>query len=141
LLKTKNIEIFYQQNIQKKVENCLLPFLDHASKEVKVLDLQDVLERFTFDITSNFIFGFDPNCLPYKCNELSDIAYEKAISVLEDMVLVRHIIPKCIWKLQKWLQIGLEKKGMEAKENLHQFLDKCITDYKSDEDRRISKKK
>ena len=37
LLKTKNIEIFYQQNIQKKLENFLLPFLDRASKEVKVL--------------------------------------------------------------------------------------------------------
>ncbi|KEH40839.1 putative cytochrome P450 [Medicago truncatula] len=134
LLKTKNFEIFYQQNIQKKLENCLLPFLDHASKEVKVLDLQDVLERFTFDISCTFFFGFDPNCLPYKCNELSDIAYEKAFSVLEDMVLRRHYIPKCIWKLQKWLQIGLEKKGKAARENLHQFLEKCITDYKGNED-------
>lgn len=31
LLKMKNMEIFHQQNIQKKLENCLLPFLDHAS--------------------------------------------------------------------------------------------------------------
>jgi len=134
LLNTKNIEIFYQQNIQKKLENCLLPFLDHASKEVNVLDLQDVMEKFTFDITCTFLFGFDPNCLPYKCNELSCTAYEKALSVVEDMILCRHYIPKCIWKLQKWLQIGLEKKGKAAKENLHQFLDKCITDYKGNED-------
>ena len=105
-----------------------------------VLDLQDVIERFTFDNTCTFLFGFDPNCLPYKCNELQDIAYEKALSVLEDMVLSRHYIPKCIWKLQKWLQIGQEKKGKAAKENLHKFLDKCITDYKCDEDRRIFKR-
>jgi hypothetical protein len=110
--KGKSIEIFLLQIIQNKLENCLLPFLDHqATKGIQVLDLQDILERFTFDTTCISLFGFDPNFLPYKFNELSDIAYLKAISVLEDMILLRHYLPKCIWKLKKWLKIGQEKKG------------------------------
>ncbi|KAK2453728.1 alkane hydroxylase MAH1 [Trifolium repens] len=32
LFKRKSFEIFIQQNIQKKLENCLIPFLEHASK-------------------------------------------------------------------------------------------------------------
>ncbi|GAU43030.1 hypothetical protein TSUD_12850 [Trifolium subterraneum] len=136
LLKRKSFEIFLQQIIQKKLENCLLPFLDQASTGVQVLDLQDILERFTFDTTCISLFGFDPNCLPYKFNELSDIAYVKAISVLEDVILLRHYIPKCIWKLQKCLKIGQELKGKLAQENLHQFVYKCINYYKGDEEKR-----
>ncbi|CAL5207856.1 unnamed protein product [Lathyrus oleraceus] len=135
LLKRKNIEIILQQNIQKKLENSLLPFLDHAYKSVQVLDLQDILERFTFDITSSFLFGLDPNCLdPYKFNELSNIACLKAVSEIEEVALFRHYIPKCIWKLQRWLQIGQEKKHKVALENLHQFLHKCITYSKGNGD-------
>jgi cytochrome P450 len=140
--KGKSIEIFLLQIIQNKLENCLLPFLDHqATKGIQVLDLQDILERFTFDTTCISLFGFDPNFLPYKINDLSDIAYLKAISVLEDMILLRHYLPKCIWKLQKWLKIGQEKKGKVAQENLHQFLNKCINYYKGDEEKRLRKSK
>jgi cytochrome P450 len=110
ILKRKSFEIFLQQIIQNKLENCLLPFLDHQATK-GILDLQDILERFTFDTTCISLFGFDPNFLSYKFNELSDIAYLKAISVLEDMILLRHYLPKCIWKLKKWLKIGQEKKG------------------------------
>jgi hypothetical protein len=115
LLKRNSFKIFLEQNIQKKLENCLLPFLDHhASKTEQILDLQDILERFTFDITCSFLFGLDPNSLPCKFDEFSDMAYIKVISVLEDTILYRHYIPKCVWKLQKWLHIGQEKKNMVA---------------------------
>ncbi|KAI5397140.1 hypothetical protein KIW84_063099, partial [Lathyrus oleraceus] len=135
LLKRKNIEIILIQNIQKKLENSLLPFLDHAYKSVQVLDLQDILERFTFDITSTFLFGLDPNCLdPYKFNELSGIACLKAVSEIEEVALSRHTIPKCIWKLQRWLQIGLEKKCKVDEENISRFLHRCITYIKVNED-------
>ncbi|XP_058760853.1 alkane hydroxylase MAH1-like [Vicia villosa] len=127
LLKTKSFEISLQQIIQQKLENWLLPFLDHhASKGVQVLDLQDIFERFTFDISCSFIFGIDPICHPYNFKEVSDIASVKAISVIEDMILLRHYIPKHIWKVQKWLQIGQEKKGKVAQQIFEQFLSKCI---------------
>ncbi|XP_058760846.1 alkane hydroxylase MAH1-like [Vicia villosa] len=135
LLKTKSFEISLQQNIQKKLENFLLPLLDHhATKGIRVLDLQDILERFTFDIICTSLFGFDPISLPNKFNKVSDITYVTAISVIEDMILLRHYTPKHIWKLQKWIQIGQEKRGKVALENLHRFLSKCIDHCKGDED-------
>jgi len=136
LLKRKSFEILLHQCIKNKLEIFLLPFLDHASKGVQILDLQDILERFTFDIICTSVFGFDPNCLPNKFNEFSDISYVEAISVTEDVILSRHYIPKCIWKLQKWLQIGQEKKYKVAKENLHQFIYKCLNYYRSGEEKR-----
>ncbi|XP_058760836.1 alkane hydroxylase MAH1-like [Vicia villosa] len=136
LLKKKSFMISLHQIIQKKLENCLLPLLDQASKGEQILDLQDILEMFAFDITCTLSFGFDPNCLPCNFNELSEIAYVKAISVIEDTLLYRHCLPKCIWKLQRWLQIGQEKKNKVAQKNLHEFLSKCIANSISDEDRR-----
>ncbi|CAK8570844.1 unnamed protein product [Lathyrus sativus] len=127
LLKSKSFEIFHQNNIQKKLENCLLPLLELSCKGVQVIDLHDIIERLSFDITCAFLFGFDPNSLPYNFNEFSDDAYVKAISVLDDTHLLRHCIPKCIWKVQKWLQIGKERKRKVAQESIHQFLYKCIT--------------
>nr|XP_004513611.3 alkane hydroxylase MAH1-like [Cicer arietinum] len=138
LLKRKNIEIFIQQNIKKKLEKCLLPFLDNiASKPRQVLDLQDILERFTFDLTCNLLFGFDPNSLPYKFNdELSDVAYVKAISIIEAILMSRHYIPKSVWKLQKWLQIGKEMNYKSSQESLDKFLYKCISYCKDEEEQR-----
>ncbi|KAJ1440376.1 Cytochrome P450 [Sesbania bispinosa] len=139
LLKRKSFEMFLQQSIQKKLENCLIPFLDHASKTQahdQVVDLQDILRRFTFDSTCSFILGFDPNCLPNKfTTELSEFTYEKAIPVLEDVVFYRHITPRCFWKLLKWLQISHEKKFKIAQENLDQFLIERITSAREERNR------
>ncbi|RDX95231.1 Alkane hydroxylase MAH1, partial [Mucuna pruriens] len=126
LLKKEGFTIFLQKTIEKKVENSLIPFLDHASKEGVELDLQDVFERFTFDTTCSISFGYDPNCLPNKFTKLSHFAYEKALIVMEDVVFYRHVTPRCLWKLQQWLQIGQEKKFKEAKEIFDKFLHERI---------------
>ncbi|XP_058726794.1 alkane hydroxylase MAH1-like [Vicia villosa] len=49
-------------------------------------------------------------------------------------MLYRHCIPKCIWMLQRWLQIGQEKKNKIAQQILHQFLSKRITKSKDMEE-------
>ncbi|TKY69114.1 Alkane hydroxylase MAH1 [Spatholobus suberectus] len=126
LLKRKSFKIFLQQTTQKKLENCLIPFLDHASKAGAEVDLQDVFQRFTFDTVCSSVFGYDPNCLPYKFTKLSHFAYEKALIVMEDVAFYRHLTPRCLWKLQECLQIGQEKKFKEAKENFDKFLHERI---------------
>ena len=122
ILKKKSFKNFFQQTIQKKLENCLLPFLNHVSEVGAQVDLQDVLNRFTFDNICTIVFGFDPNCIPNKFSELREIAYLKSLPVMEEVILYRHFIPCCLWKLQKWLNIGQEKKFKVAHENLDQFL-------------------
>ncbi|XP_004515481.3 alkane hydroxylase MAH1-like [Cicer arietinum] len=136
LLTRKSFKIFHQQNIQKKLENCLIPFLDDASRDLQIIDLQDTFERITFDIGCAFLFGFDPNYLHKKFNDLSNMDCVTAFSVLEDIVLCRHFTPNFVWKLQKWLQIGPEKNGKVAKENIDQFLYKCVSYCKGDEEKR-----
>jgi cytochrome P450 len=46
---------------------------------------------------------------------------------MEESVLYRHILPKTYWKLQRWLQIGREKKLRNAYKTFDEFVYKCIS--------------
>ncbi|CAJ1932919.1 unnamed protein product [Sphenostylis stenocarpa] len=141
LFKRKSFMIFLQQTIRKKMENILIPFLDHASKEGVELDMQDVIERFTFDTTCSITLGYDSNCLPNKLAKFSSFGYEKALTEMAHVVFLRHIKPRYLWKLQRWLHIGKEKKFKEASENLDKFLNERITCKREEQNRRNSSKK
>jgi cytochrome P450 len=131
IFKRKNFKNFCHQSVQKKVENCLLPFLNDVSEAGAQLDLQNVFSRLTFDITCTIAFGFDPNCLSKKFNELREIACLKSLPVMEEVIFYRHFIPIYFRKLQKWLNVGQEKKFKLAQENIDRFLYECMSTYSS----------
>ncbi|KAJ1425331.1 Cytochrome P450 [Sesbania bispinosa] len=122
LFKQRSFQMFLEKTIQNKVETKLLPILDN-NDHVMVVDLQDVFCRFTFDNICSIVMGHDPNCLSI---DFPQVACEKAFNEAEESIFYRHIVPKCVWKLQKWLQIGQEKKMVEACETFDQFLYACI---------------
>ncbi|RHN78248.1 putative cytochrome P450 [Medicago truncatula] len=132
-LKRKTFMNFFQQTMKKKLEKCLLPFLNDVSEIGAHVDLEDVFSRFTFDSICTIAFGFDPNCLPNKFNELRDIAYQKSLPVMDEVIIYRHFIPSYLWKLQKWLNVGHERKLREAEENLDRFLYESITFSKQEQ--------
>ncbi|CAJ2673320.1 unnamed protein product [Trifolium pratense] len=133
ILKGKSFKKMLSQIIQKKVENCLLPFLEDVCEEGVHVDLQDALNRFTFDTNCTIVFGFDPNTLPNKFSELREIAYQKSLPVIEEVIFYRHFIPSFLWRLQKWIHVGQEKKLKIAGENLDRFLYESITFSKQEQ--------
>ena len=88
------------------------------------MDLQDIFHRFTFDSVCLVALGFDPKCLSI---EFPHVSHAKAFDQLEESVFYRHIVPESYWKLQRWLQIGSEKKFSIAGKILDQFIYKCIS--------------
>ncbi|KAJ4917477.1 hypothetical protein Rs2_03027 [Raphanus sativus] len=76
-----------------------------------VVDLQNVIQRFTFDTTFVLVTGFDPKTLSIG---MPEDEYAKALDVLGEGIFYRHVIPKFLWKLQKWIGFGQEKRTMEA---------------------------
>ncbi|WVZ24580.1 hypothetical protein V8G54_003124 [Vigna mungo] len=131
LLQRETFTIFLRQIIQKKLENDLIPFLDHTSEVGNEVDLQFYLRRFTFDIVCYCFLGFDPQTHPNKISKLSHPAYVRATVVMEEVLFHRHITPRWLWKLQEWLQIGQEKKFKEAREIFDKFFVKRKTDAKA----------
>ncbi|WMV23545.1 hypothetical protein MTR67_016930 [Solanum verrucosum] len=107
-----------------KVENGLIPVLEFVAKEGRVLDLQDVFKRLTFDTTCILLTGFDPDCLSL---ELANVPFLNAMDDAKDVCFIRHLLPKSVWKLQQWLGIGPEKKLSKAEDVLDQVIGKYIS--------------
>ncbi|KAG8386623.1 hypothetical protein BUALT_Bualt03G0167700 [Buddleja alternifolia] len=119
----------------KKLETGLIPILDLVSDMRMEVDIQDLFQRFAFDSTCLLVLGHDPTSL---CNELPHLPHEKAFADAEEAILLRHVLPEILWKLQQWLHIGKEEKLSKAKVVLDRFLSYCISlkteNFKKNED-------
>ncbi|KAJ8750382.1 hypothetical protein K2173_014297 [Erythroxylum novogranatense] len=133
MIKDNRFQLFLVRSMLEKVANGLKPVLEHVSEQGTTLDLQDVFQRFTFDNICLLVLGFDPKSLSV---ELPDIAYKQAFDDVEEAVFYRHIVPISIWTLQKWINIGEEKKLSKAMDIIDNFLEKCISSKKEEIHRR-----
>ncbi|KAG8651629.1 hypothetical protein MANES_06G006400v8 [Manihot esculenta] len=120
LHKNKKFELAAEVTLKQKILQGLFPLLENVS----LVDIQDVFQRFTFDNICQLVLGFDPNSLSI---EFPEVPYQKAFDDVEEAVIYRHAVPGSIWKLQKWLQIGKEKKLKKAWKNFDDFLEQRIT--------------
>ncbi|GMY13272.1 alkane hydroxylase MAH1-like [Fagus crenata] len=123
LIKNRKFELFFEKLVKGMVEKSLIPVLDHVSSLGIEVDLQDVFQRLTFDSVCLMVLGYNPNCLSI---EFPKVAHSKAFDEMEESILYRHIVPEGYWKLQRWLQIGREKKLSSAWKIFDQFVYQCI---------------
>ncbi|GMY13275.1 alkane hydroxylase MAH1-like [Fagus crenata] len=119
------------------MEKSLIPVLDYVSSLGNEVDLQDVFQSFTFDNVCLTVLGFDPNCLSI---EFQEVAHSKAFDQIEESLLYRHILPETCWKLQRWLQIGREKKLNRALKAFDEFVYECISSKREELSQRRSLK-
>ncbi|KAL0407091.1 UNVERIFIED_CONTAM: Alkane hydroxylase MAH1 [Sesamum latifolium] len=110
---------FLERTVWQKIETGLLPVLDHFSEQGTVVDFQDILQRFSFDSICQLLVDYDPGSLSA---DLPYLPCEKAFSEAVEPLFHRHIVPGSIWKLQKWLKIGNEKKLIEAWKAFDEFI-------------------
>ncbi|KAI9120763.1 hypothetical protein K1719_007796 [Acacia pycnantha] len=129
LFKSKRFEKLQEKIILKKVETCLVPVLDHVVRQGADVDLQDVLSRFTFDVTCSLFLGSDPKSLAI---DFPEIECETAFNKAEEFIFYRHIVPRRIEKLQRWLGIGLHKKIDEPFEAFDRFLRETIASRRAE---------
>nr|XP_043630767.1 alkane hydroxylase MAH1-like [Erigeron canadensis] len=124
LLKHPNIPTLLETNIRNKVENGLLPILDFVSSHNQEIDLQEIFQRFAFDAISLFLLDYDPESLSI---DLPYIPCEKAFTDAEEALFWRHVLPEKVWKLQKRLGLGKEKKLSEAWKAFDEFIYTCLS--------------
>ncbi|ONK64981.1 uncharacterized protein A4U43_C07F32170 [Asparagus officinalis] len=110
-----------------KLTKVLLPLLKDMEESHKVVDLSDVLMRFTFDAICTLVLGVDPGCL---APDFPSIPFVTAVHQVEQALIFRHIVPMFFWKLMRRLKVGKEKKIAEATEVINQFIEKCIQEKK-----------
>ncbi|KAJ4848361.1 hypothetical protein Tsubulata_012740 [Turnera subulata] len=121
----------------EKVEKGLVPVLEHVAEHGLVVDLQDLFQRFTFDATCLIVTGHDPGCLSISFPE---VAFSKAMDDAMEALFHRHIIPEIIWKLQRRLDVGEEKKLRQAWKTLDGVIGGIISSKKEELSQRMGKK-
>ncbi|CAJ1979163.1 unnamed protein product [Sphenostylis stenocarpa] len=90
----------------------------------RVLDLQDILRRFSFDNICKFSFGLDPGCL-LPTLPVSDIAvaFDLASKLSAERAMASSPF---IWKAKRLFRTGSEKKLKEAIKVVHDVADNMI---------------
>ncbi|KAF2308460.1 hypothetical protein GH714_009791 [Hevea brasiliensis] len=124
VLKSGRFEFAAKSTMVQKILKGLFPVLENASILANEVDIQDVLKRFMFDNICLLVLGFDPNSLS---PEFPQIPCAKAYDDMSEAAIYRHTLPGSIWKLQRWLQIGKEKKLRKAWDIFDDFAEQCIT--------------
>ena len=121
----RTLKKFLLNSVQVEIISRLNPILEEASNSNRILDLQDVLERFAFDNVCKLAFSVDPGCLNgsglYESHFMR--AFNEATEISSGRFL--YALPM-LWKLKRFFNFGLEKKLKETVKTIHEFADKII---------------
>ncbi|CAA2988558.1 cytochrome P450 86A8-like, partial [Olea europaea subsp. europaea] len=109
--------------VNRAIQNRFCPILKTAQLEAKPVDLQDLLLRLTFDNICGLAFGTDPETL---APEMPDNSFASAFDRATEASLQRFIFPEVIWKLKKWLRLGMEVSLSQSLENVDEYLSNII---------------
>ncbi|KAD5317692.1 hypothetical protein E3N88_17638 [Mikania micrantha] len=102
-----------------------MPVLQTAADLNKILDLQDLLERYSFDNICKVAFNFDPGCLAGDGTSGSDFmkAFEEAATLSSGRFMYAFPI---LFKIKKLLNFGSESKLQKSIATVHKFADDII---------------
>lgn len=111
---TKSLKLFISTTVQSQLCNRLIPYMSSVSQAGQVIDLQHILQRFTFDNVCSVAFGVENDgSLDDDCSDLSSFvgAFDFAVEANSN----RFMSPlPLIWKIKRLLNIGNEKRYKEA---------------------------
>ncbi|KAF7823255.1 cytochrome P450 94C1-like [Senna tora] len=100
--------------VTEEIVTRLVPLLASSNGAGRggVLDLQDILRRFSFDNICRFSFGLDPGCLEadLPTSTFAD-AFDRASKLSAERAMMASPI---IWRIKRFLNIGSERKLKEA---------------------------
>ncbi|PKA61966.1 Cytochrome P450 94A2 [Apostasia shenzhenica] len=114
-----------------EINDRLLPFLSRAAASGSTIDLQNLLERFAFDVVCRVGFGFDPALLVADAEDAGckgggrfARAYESALA----LILSRW--RPHLWRIPRYLRIGNEAWLREELAILDDFAVRIVEDAK-----------
>ncbi|XP_010419577.1 PREDICTED: cytochrome P450 86A2 isoform X2 [Camelina sativa] len=105
------------------------PILETAQNNHEAVDLQDLILRLTFDNICGLSFGKDTRtCAP----GLPENGFASAFDRATEASLQRFIMPEILWRLKKWLGLGLEVSLSRSLGEIDGYLDAVINTRKQE---------
>ncbi|KAK6240425.1 Cytochrome P450 - like 10 [Theobroma cacao] len=110
--------------IWERAEKGLIPVLERVSERGLAVDLQDLFRKHILDIAWMMVIGYNPNSLSI---EFREDQFSKALEDACEASFSRYLMPESLWKLQRWLGIGKEKKLKDAWKTIDRVFAECIS--------------
>ncbi|XP_010247156.1 PREDICTED: cytochrome P450 94B3-like [Nelumbo nucifera] len=122
---TKSLRNFFMKSVEEEIQTRLVPVLKRASVLNQVVDMQDILERFSFDTVCRLSFNMDPGCLGSEGTTGTEFmnAFGEASTYSAGRFF--YALPY-MWRIKKALNIGSEKRMRKAISIVHDFADDII---------------
>lgn len=121
------IRSYAMELVNEEIQTRLIPLMAAtAASANNVLDLQDILRRFSFDNICKFSFGLDPCCLlpSLPVSELAE-AFDLASTLSAQRAMAASSF---VWKAKRFFNLGNEKKLKEAVGVVNHFAQKMINE-------------
>ncbi|XVF33311.1 hypothetical protein REPUB_Repub17cG0157600 [Reevesia pubescens] len=115
--------------VSRAIKLRFCPLLEKAQNQGEPVDLQDVLLRLTFDNICGLAFGKDPQTC---AQGLPDNGFASAFDRATEASLQRFILPEVLWKLKRWLGLGLEVSLSRSLVQIDAYLTEVINARKRD---------
>lgn len=132
---TKSLKYFISETVKSEISKRLIPFLSNACNENRVIDLQDVLQKFSFDSVCNVAFGVDPGSLnsDKTYENMQHLCFVKAFDDAVEICSSRFMSPlPVIWKVKRFLNIGSEKRFRGAIKVINDYAMEIIRSKEGD---------
>jgi fatty acid omega-hydroxylase len=109
--------------VNQTIKNRLWNILDKAVTEKHSVDLQELLLRLTFDNICGLTFGKDPETLS---PEMPENPFAIAFDTATEATLQRLLYPGILWRVEKLLGIGAERRLKKSLEVVETYMDDAI---------------
>ncbi|XP_057731568.1 cytochrome P450 94C1-like isoform X1 [Arachis stenosperma] len=123
------VRTYALQIVTEEIRTRLLPLMVSSvacgqQDQDSVMDLQDILRRFSFDNICKFSFGVDPGCLqPSLPVSPFAAAFDTASKLSAERAMTSSPIT---WKIKRLLNIGSEKKLKQAIKIINNLAEELI---------------
>ncbi|GAV80906.1 p450 domain-containing protein, partial [Cephalotus follicularis] len=127
---TKSLRNFVETVVDTELSTRMIPLLSDAVNTQKVLDFQDILQRFAFDNICKIAFGFDPSyLLPTLPQTEFAAAFEEGVKISSERF--RVIFPMT-WKIKRFFNTGSEKRLKMLVSHVREFAKNIIRQKKKE---------
>ncbi|XP_076896913.1 cytochrome P450 CYP94D108-like [Bidens hawaiensis] len=122
---TRSLRNFVMETAAVELQTRFIPILETAAALNTVIDLQELLERYSFDNICKVAFNFDPGCLAGDGTTGSEFMkdFEEAATLSSGRFM--YILPG-LYKIKKFFNFGSEFKLQKSISTVHKFADDII---------------
>ncbi|XP_050384746.1 cytochrome P450 94B3 [Argentina anserina] len=117
---TKSLREHFMNSLEEEVEKGLLPLMESLAMKGEVVDLQELLRRFAFNVICKVFLGVE-RCSLDPSSPLPPLT--RAFDTASQISAMRGAAPVfIIWKIKRWLGIGSEQKLKVAVKEVHAYV-------------------